>query len=71
MAQNRHRDRQLTQNQNNLMSEDPGDGSRNSNRLGATDKGKKDPVSPEEEAQRDENVLEAFGEEGAGVAANE
>ena len=71
MAQNRHRDRQLTQNQNNLMSEDPGDGSRNSNRLSAADKGKKDPVSPEEEAQRQENALEAFGEEGAGVAAKE
>ena len=57
---------QMTQNQNNAMSDDPADGSRNSNTLGRD--GKKSPaeVSPEEESQ-----TEAFQEEGAGIAAKE
>jgi hypothetical protein len=61
---------QLTQNQNNQMSDDPKDGSRNSDRLGR--EGAKTPMerSPEEEAQ-DQSQIEAFGEEGAGVAAKE
>lgn len=71
MAYNRHTDKQLTQNQNNLMSEDPGDGSRNSDRLGAADQGEPNPDAPEEKAQHDEDTLEAFGEEGAGIAAKE
>ena len=73
MAQSHHRDKsqQLTQNQNNKMSEDPGDGSRNSDQLGAADKGKPVSRSPEEKAQHDQKTLDAFGEEGAGVAPKE
>ena len=61
---------QFTQNQKNLMSEDPGDGARNSSVVGRA--GKKTPLerSPEEEAQ-DESMIEAFGEEGAGIAPKE
>lgn len=57
---------QMTQNQNNAMSDDPADGSRNSTTLGRD--GKKTPVevSPEEQ-----NQTEAFEEEGAGIAAKE
>jgi hypothetical protein len=72
VAQSNHRDKspQLTQNQNNKMSEDPGDGSRNSDTLGGG-QGEPVEVSPEEKAQQDEDALEAFGEEGAGIAAKE
>jgi hypothetical protein len=56
-------------NQNNQMSDDPGDGSRNSFTLG------KDGNTPAEKApeqdQQDQTTIEAFGEEGAGVAAKE
>lgn len=57
---------QMTQNQNSAMSDDPADGSRNSDILGRD--GKKTPaeVSPDEESQ-----TEAFEEEGAGIAAKE
>jgi hypothetical protein len=73
VPQSHHRDKsqQLTQNQNNKMSDDPGDGSRNSNRLGAAGKDKPANIAPEEKAQHDSEVLEAFGEEGAGLAAKE
>ncbi|HEX8525856.1 hypothetical protein [Allosphingosinicella sp.] len=68
-SQHRHDDAQMTQNQNNQMSDDPRDGSRESFTLG---KAGKEPtnVSPEEEAQ-DQSQIEAFGEEGAGIAAKE
>jgi hypothetical protein len=56
-------------NQNNQMSDDPGDGSRNSFTLG------KDGESPAEKKpghdEQDRSTIEAFGEEGAGVAAKE
>jgi hypothetical protein len=56
-------------NQNNQMSDDPGDGSRNSFTLG------KDGESPAEKKpekdEQDQSAIEAFGEEGAGVAAKE
>ncbi|HEX8667360.1 MAG TPA: hypothetical protein VF727_03200 [Allosphingosinicella sp.] len=56
-------------NQNNQMSDDPGDGSRKSFTLG------KDGNTPAERApaqdQQDQSTIEAFGEEGAGVAAKE
>lgn len=70
VSQNRPDDDQMTQNQNNRMSEDPRDGARNSDTLG---KDGKEPahVAPEEKAQNDESTLEAFGEEGAGIAAKE
>ena len=56
-------------NQNNQMSDDPGDGSRKSFTLG---KDGNTPVekAPEHDAQ-DQSTIEAFGEEGAGVAAKE
>ena len=70
VSQHRHKDPQNTQNQNNRMSEDPGDGARGSDTLG---KDEREPFnrSPEEKEQRDPSTLEAFGEEGAGVAAKE
>jgi hypothetical protein len=56
-------------NQNNQMSDDPGDGSRKSFTLG------KDGNTPVEKApehdEQDQSTIEAFGEEGAGVAAKE
>ena len=56
-------------NQNNQMSDDPGDGSRNSFTLG------KDGNSPVEKKpphdEQDKSTVEAFGEEGAGVASKE
>lgn len=60
---------QPTQNQNNEMSDDPRDGSRNSRTLdqetpAAVDK------KPKQDAQ-DQSTIEAFGEEGAGVAEKE
>lgn len=71
MAKNQHNpdtdDQAL--NQNNQMSDDPGDGSRKSFTLG------KDGSTPVERApahdKQDQSTIEAFGEEGAGVAAKE
>jgi hypothetical protein len=61
---------QLTQNQKNRMSEDPGDGSRNSDkpgREGAKTAAERPPAQDEQK----ESAIEAFGEEGAGIAAKE
>ena len=56
-------------NQNNQMSDDPRDGSRNSDTLGPDGK------TPVEKApahdRQDRQTIEAFGEEGAGIAAKE
>lgn len=56
-------------NQNNQMSDDPGDGSRNSFVLG------KDGNTPVERApeqdEQDQSTIEAFGKEGAGIAPKE
>ena len=71
MSKNQHNPDSTDQalNQNNQMSDDPGDGSRNSFTLG------KDGNTPAEKApeqdQQDQTTIEAFGEEGAGVAAKE
>jgi hypothetical protein len=70
MSKSQHdSDGQLTQNQNNAMSDDPGDGSRESFVLG------KDGSSPAErkpkQDRQDQSTIEAFGEEGAGIAAKE
>jgi hypothetical protein len=71
MAQNQHNPDSTDQalNQNNQMSDDPGDGSRKSFTLG------KDGETPVEKApkgdKQDQSTIEAFGEEGAGVAAKE
>lgn len=71
MAVNQHRknDMQMTQNQNNRMSEDPGDGARGKD---AKVKEGEEPANqiPEEQSQN-EGAIEAFGEEGAGIAAKE
>ena len=71
MSKTQHRpdDSQLTQNQTNQMSDDPKDGSRNSETLGGG--GESFNKSPEEEAQHDQSTIEAFGQEGAGIAAKE
>ena len=71
MSKNHHRSNspQEAANQNNQISEDLGDGSRNSDKPG------RDGVTPVERAPeqdaQDETAIEAFGEEGAGVAAKE
>jgi hypothetical protein len=71
MSQSQHNldNRQNTQNQNNQMSDDPGDGNRQSFVAG------KDGSSPVEKApeqdQQDQSAIEAFGEEGAGIASKE
>jgi hypothetical protein len=70
MANNQHNSGDQPQNQNNEMSDDPGDGGRKSfvtGRDGARTPAEK---SPEEEGQ-DQSAIEAFGEEGAGIAAKE
>ena len=56
-------------NQNNEMSEDPGDGSRTSFTLGKDGKTPAENKPPHDE--QDQSTIEAFGEEGAGVAAKE
>ena len=72
MSKNQHNpdstDRAL--NQNNQMSEDPGDGSRKSFVTGRDGAKTAAERSPEEEEQ-DQSAIEAFGEEGAGIAPQE
>ena len=69
--QNQHLDDapQRPANQKNQMSEDPKDGNRTSFTLG------KDGTTPVEKAPpqdaQDQSMIEAFGEEGAGIAAKE
>lgn len=58
------------QNQNNAMSDDPGDGSRNAFTTGR-DGGKTAAEKAPEQDDQDESTIEAFGEEGAGIAAKE
>jgi hypothetical protein len=58
------------QNQNNAMSEDPGDGSRRSFTTGR-DGGKTAAEKAPKQDDQDESTIEAFGEEGAGIAAKE
>lgn len=69
VSQHRKNDMQMTQNQKNQMSEDPGDGARGKD---AKTKGGKEPVDqiPEEQSQN-QGTIEAFGQEGAGIAAKE
>ena len=72
MSRNQHNpdqdDRAL--NQNNQMSDDPGDGSRNSAVLGRSGKANAAEKPPERDRQ-DESTIEAFGDEGAGIAPKE
>jgi hypothetical protein len=58
------------QNQNNAMSDDPGDGSRNSFTTGR-DGGKTAAEKAPEQDDQDDSAIEAFGEEGAGIAPKE
>lgn len=69
VPQNRHDDAQMTQNQKNQMSDDPRDGARNSDSKRKEGEGPTNQI-PEEQAQG-ESQIEAFGEEGAGIAAKE
>ncbi|HEY0013837.1 MAG TPA: hypothetical protein VGB79_13425 [Allosphingosinicella sp.] len=68
-SQHNHDDMQMTQNQKNQMSEDPGDGARGKD---ATTKEGKEPTNqiPEEQTQN-QGTIEAFGDQGAGIAAKE
>lgn len=68
-SQSNHDDMQMTQNQNNQMSEDPGDGSRGKDVK--TKEGKEPTDQIPEEQSQNEGTIEAFGEEGAGIAAKE
>ena len=72
MAKNHHFSKgiQLTQNQNNQMSDDPADGSRNAFKTGR-DGEKTAAEQPPEQDRQDQSAIEAFAEEGAGVAAKE
>ncbi|HYD37982.1 MAG TPA: hypothetical protein VEA60_10235 [Allosphingosinicella sp.] len=56
------------QNQNNEMSDDPGDGGRESFVVGRDGRKTAAEKAPDEP---DESAIEAFGEEGAGIAAKE
>jgi hypothetical protein len=51
-------------------SDDPGDGSRNSDRLGRTG-GTTAAEKPPAHDRQDQSTIEAFGDEGAGIAAKE
>ncbi len=69
-SQHRSNEPQISANQNNQMSsDDPGDGNRTSFTVG------KDGSTPVEKAPaqdaQDQSTIEAFGEEGAGIAAKE
>jgi hypothetical protein len=70
MSSNRNNSGDQPQNQNNEMSDDPGDGSRESFVVGRDGRRTAAEKSPEEDDQ-DQSAIEAFGEEGAGIAAKE
>ena len=59
----------MTQNQNNAMSEDPEDGSRNAFKPGRDGKTPVEKKPPHD--TQDQSTIEAFGEEGAGIASKE
>ena len=72
MSKNHHNPDSTDQalNQNNQMSDDPGDGSRKSFVTGP-DGGKSAAEKAPEQDDQDQSTIEAFGEEGAGIAAKE
>ncbi|HYG46406.1 MAG TPA: hypothetical protein VD846_00550 [Allosphingosinicella sp.] len=72
MAKNQHNPDSTDQalNQNNQMSDDPGDGSRNSFTVGR-DGGKTAAEQAPDRDEQDQSTIEAFGEEGAGIAPKE
>ena len=55
---------------NNRKSDDPGAGSRHSDRLGPNG-GRTAAEKPPAHDRQDQSAVEAFGEEGAGIAAKE
>ncbi len=61
---------QNTENQNNEMSDDPRDGSRNSHLIAEAHKPNPMEKKPAQD-QQDQSTIEAFGQEGAGIAAKE
>lgn len=67
--QNLSREQPTTQNQNNAMSEDPGDGQRNS--FTARPEEKSPAEKAPEQDQQNQATVEEFGQEGMGVAAKE
>ncbi|HEX8216002.1 MAG TPA: hypothetical protein VF577_00935 [Allosphingosinicella sp.] len=69
ISQHRKNDMQMTQNQKNQMSDDPGDGARGQD---VKAKDGKEPTNqiPDEQSQN-QGTIEAFGQEGAGIAAKE
>ena len=71
MAKNQHNPDSVEQplNQNNQMSDDPGDGSRNSFTLGKDGETAVEKKPPHD--RQDQSTIEAFGKEGAGIAAKE
>lgn len=69
-SQHNHDSTLNTQNQNNEMSEDPKDGSRNSDVLGQASAPTAAEKKPPHDRQ-DQSAIEAFGQEGAGIAAKE
>jgi hypothetical protein len=72
MSKNQHnpdRDDQAL-NQNNQMSDDPGDGGRRSAVLGRDGGATAAEKKPGHDRQ-DQSAIEAFGQEGAGIAAKE
>jgi hypothetical protein len=71
MSKSRHdSESDQPQTQNNQMSDDPGDGSRRSAVLGP-DGGKAAAQKAPPQDDQDESTIEAFGEEGAGIALEE
>ncbi len=72
MSKNQHNpdSMQNTENQNNEMSDDPRDGSRNSDLIGQAHKPNSVEKAPPQDRQ-DQSTIEAFGQAGAGVAAKE
>ena len=72
MSKNLHNPDSTNQplNQNNQMSDDPGDGSRKSFVTGRDGGRTATEQAPEGDAQ-DQSTIEAFGREGAGIAAKE
>ncbi|HYJ30954.1 MAG TPA: hypothetical protein VEW25_11500 [Allosphingosinicella sp.] len=69
VSQHRPDEAEMTQNQKNQMSEDPGDGARGKD---VKTKEGEEPTNqiPEEQSQN-QGTIEAFGEAGAGIAAKE
>jgi hypothetical protein len=72
MSKNSHNPDSTDQalNQNNQMSDDPGDGSRKSFVTGR-DGGKTAAEKAPDQDEQDQSTIKAFGEEGAGIASKE